>query len=181
MSRKKIIIIVLVFVFILTIGLIIFNTVKVNKDNDRVMSDIREVYSKLEKDINSYNNVRSDLVSTVNSYYSSEMDKYYDKFVNILEKEGKLLDDINKKVNKLDDLCLDRLFKDSEINNICNKYKVYYETLNNIYVNDIVKVNMIVDSYNLDYNDNLVEYSSDREYIDYNKDNLFLERVDSNE
>ena len=178
MSKKKIIIISLIVISILGIGLVIFNSVRVSKNNEIVMNDIREGYNKLEKDIKSYNDVRSNLVNTVNSYYSSEMNEYYDKFVNILNSEKKLLGDIEKKVNKLDKLCLDRLFKKSEVNNMCGKYKVYYETLNNIYINDINDVNNIIVNYNNEYNGELVEFSSDREYVDYNEDGIFLERED---
>ena len=85
---------------------------------------------------------------------------------------------INKKVNKLDNLCLNRLFKDGVVNNICSNYKVYYETLNNIYVNDVNDVNNIIVSYNSEYDRGLEVYSVDREYIDYNKDGVFLERDD---
>ena len=53
MSKKKIIIISLIVISILGIGLVIFNSVRVSKNNEIVMNDIREGYNKLEKDIKS--------------------------------------------------------------------------------------------------------------------------------
>ena len=73
--------------------------------------------------------------------------------------------------------------KEVEVNNICNDYKEYYETIVNVYFNDINKVNGFIDSYNSEYSKNLERYNSDlvTDYIDYNKDGKYLERVDSNE
>ena len=106
--------------------------------------------------------------------------EYYDGFITFLSDEEKLLKDIYGEVEKLDDFCLDRLFKDSEVNNICGNYKGYYETVYNVYVNDINRVNEIINSYNQEYNENLEVYSSrlGSDYIDYNGDGVFLERED---
>ena len=181
MNKKKILFIIIGLIILLLVGGGIFSIIK-NKDADKlVINDINNNYDKLESDIVSYNGTRSKLIELLDGYFSIYLERDYDKFIDILRDEKDLLDDILEKVDKLDDLCLDRLFKDKDINDICNNYKVYYETVYNVYVNDVNKINEYIVEYNNQNNKNLDPYSSvDINYIDYDKDGIYLEKEDSN-
>lgn len=181
--NKKIIIVIVVLICLFGTFFVLFNSLNNSKLDEKVMTDIRNSYDNIEKDISSYNSVRSDLVKIINNYYSSNLENDYDSFINNLKKEELLLNNIYKEVKILDDLCLDRLFKDSSINKICSDYKVYYETVVNVYMNDINRVNGFINSYNSNYNKNIVLYKSSlvSDYIDYNNDGNYLEREDINE
>jgi len=180
-DKRKIFFIVGLIVIILLIVGIVFKIVKSNNANEKVMNDINTSYGVIEDDISSYNEVRNNLIKVMDGYYSINLGRDYNKFIYILGKEEELLSSILKEVEKLDDLCLDRLFKKKEINNICDNYKVYYETVYNVHINDVNKINGYIDSYNNQNNEKLDGYSSNNtDYIDYDGNGIFLEREDSN-
>lgn len=181
MNKKKILFIIIGLIILLLVGGGIFSIIK-NKDADKlVINDINNSYDKLESSIVSYNGTRSKLIELLDGYFSIYLERDYDKFIEILGDEKDLLDNILKEVEKLDNLCLDRLFKDKDVNDICNNYKAYYETVYNVYVNDVNKINEYIVEYNNQNNKNLDTYSSvEINYIDYDKDGIYLEKEDSN-
>lgn len=182
MKMKRFVLILGIVIIVLVGVVVLVNSFRGN-DDDVVMSDIRDNYEDIEEDISSYNEARNRLISVTDNYYSSNLEKDYDKFVDCLGDEEELLDSIYEEVLDLDKLCLDRLFRDKDVNKICSDYKVYYETVFNVFVNDVNKFNVFVDDYNGQYGKSLVKYSSSLggEYIDYNGDGIYLESEDSDE
>lgn len=182
MKNKKLVLIIVIFLVLILGGLFCYKFILDSNDNDSVMSDIKTNYNKIEDNINSYNGIRDDLILVMKNYYFDNLENDYSKFLDKLKEIDKILNSINKKVNKLDELCVDRLFKDSNVNNMCDNYKKYYETLVNVYMNDINKVNKFISDYNTLYNKDFELYSSSlvKDYIDYNDDGVYLEREDNN-
>ena len=76
-----------------------------------------------------------------------------------------MVDEIYKNSNKLDKLCEDMYYPDSNVNSICNNYKVIYEQVNNYFVLDIEL-----------YNDNVKKYN---EYIKGVDPNLIIKQYDT--
>ena len=83
-----------------------------------------------------------------------------------------------KNVKILDKNCKNNIFNDSIINNICNTYKLTYEQIINVYVNDIENFNNLVDTYNNETKLNLKKFTSSNvdKYIDYNKDGKYEDK-----
>lgn len=182
MKNKKLILVIVIVLVLMVGGLFCYKFILDSNDNNSVMEDIKASYNKIEDDIDSYNSVRDDLILVMKNYYSDNLEGDYSKFLDNLKEIDKILSGIDENVNKLDKLCLDRLFKEVEVNNMCADYKKYYETLVNVYMNDINKVNKFINDYNTLYNKDFELYTSSlvKDYIDYNNDGIYLEREDNN-
>ena len=94
MSKKKIVIILVIFVALVLGGIGIFKVINNNDDNDKVMSDIRKSYVVVKREINSYNNTRDGLIKLMNNFYSSKLEEDYDKFMTSLNDEEELVSNI---------------------------------------------------------------------------------------
>ena len=177
-NKKVLIITFVVIILIIPIVMILKN---IKDDNDllsKIMNEITTSSSVLEDNIKIYNQNRDKLVSSLNGYYSDMLANDYDKYINILKDQENIIKAIYSNVEALADNCGDRLFSKKEVNNICNNFEDYYETVVNVYIDDETKVNELIKSYNKNTNKNLVEYHSDKitDYIDYNKDGEYLGR-----
>ena len=112
---------------------------------------------------------------SISNTYIEKLNEKYEIIINNLKEEENIIKEIEKKVKKLDTSC-HNTFNNKDVNKICNNYKKYYETIINIFVNDVKDVNDIVKKYNENNTDKLEEYQTNYNYIDYNKDGKYLER-----
>ena len=95
---------------------------------------------------------------------------------NKLSNYENLVDELDKSVIKLDKLCKDVYYPDSSTNSKCLNYKNIYEQANNYFVSDINTYNKNLNSCNeLVTDSNLImkEYSTNKNYIDYNGDKKY--------
>ena len=143
---------------------------KVNKR----MHDVTDTYKEFTINVKLFNEERDILHKTTlsNTYY----DVFYtnDKGIkNSISNYEAMLDEINKKVVSLDNLCADVYYVDKDINNNCKTYKEVYEKVNNIFINDVKDYNNNVYKYNQHNEKQLGAYETKKKYIDYNKDNKF--------
>lgn len=85
-----------------------------------------------------------------------------------------IVDDVIKYVSTMDSLCDDVYYPDSEVNNICSNYKLVYEQVVNYFMDDIILYNTAINKLIVSGNfGSLIEYKTDKEYIDYNGDRVF--------
>ncbi len=89
-----------------------------------------------------------------------------------------MVDEITKQVKQLDKLCRDVYYPDSSVNNKCNNYQLIYEQVVNYFLSDINVYNENIKKFN-EYQKSinsvvvLEEYSTNKKFIDYNKDKQF--------
>lgn len=89
-----------------------------------------------------------------------------------------IVDGIDKQVKTMNSLCKDVYYPDSSVNSKCSDYKLVYEQVINYFVKDISVYNDTIKTFNEQQvaagsTLALVEYTTDRVYIDYNKDGAF--------
>ena len=175
-SKKKIIVIGSIIITIVVIAII--TIIIVNKKNNQKRKDnIESAYQGLVKNVERYNNIREDAKLIINEFYYSTIEDEYDNDIKLFDDYSKILKDIKENINVLDNNC-----KIGLNDKACNKYKITYEKLVNIYINDVNNFNKKLTLYNEEElsENKLEQYSSIyKEYIDYNKDNKY-EEVDNN-
>lgn len=175
-SKKKIIVIGSIIIAIVVIAII--TIIIINKKNIQERKDnIENAYQKLIKNVERYNNIREDVKLIINEFYYNKIEDEYDNDIKLFDDYSSILEDIKKDIDILDNNC-----KNGLNDKVCNKYKITYEKLVNIYINDVNNFNKKLALYNEEgLSENILEqYSSIyNEYIDYNKDNKY-EEVDNN-
>ena len=96
------------------------------------------------------------------------------KVNNKLSNYENLVDELDSNVLKLNKLCDDVYYPDSNTNNKCSNYKVIYEQVVNYLVSDIANYNKNVKQCNKSITDNKISiYKTNKKYIDYNNDKKY--------
>ena len=143
------------------------------------MGDVSNTFEEFSTEVSLYEEQRDLLYTEVlsNLYYDSLF--VQDKIVkNRLSNYEAIVDEISKKNNTLDKLCSDVYYPDSVVNNKCSNYKSIYEQVVNYFVTDIKFYNKNITKYN-EYvknsgSTNTVSlYKTNKDYIDYNGDNVY--------
>lgn len=132
-----------------------------------------------------------ELFSTNTSIFEEFRNQLYDNYLNTIyietmyqndiELKNKLLqyekivDELQKNTEKMDNLCKNVYYPDGEANNKCINYQGIYEQVVNYFVTDIHLYNNYVQKYNTSLENDLVidEYETKKEYIDYNHDKKY--------
>ena len=184
MKSSKIIVIVIVVLGIF-LGLVSFFVNSLKKDQletKKIMNMIVKEYDLFEDQVLTFNDVRDQVYIVVfqDTYYDSLKDSY-EKFNNTMQELEKNVDQVVDQSLKLKSHC-DTYYSDSSINNKCSTFKQLYEEVMNSFVNDVEKYNELLDDYN-DYlkenghtDEGLLEYKTDKKYIDFNKDKEYSGR-----
>lgn len=179
-KNKIIYFIIIILIFFISSGIMIFikNIKKDSKENDNIMEEIKTTYQLLENNITTYNEIRTNLATTLDNYYTDNLETDHPNFISLLTKEEDIAITIHQNIEKLAKNCQDRIFTQKEINTICSNYPEYYEQIINVFINDKEQVNAIIKSYNETNNQSLEEYHPKQitDYIDYNNDGKYLER-----
>lgn len=177
-NEKKSIKIVIIFgILILIIGLIsilIANIMKEKKESTKNMEIIEYNYTELIANVSEYNQIRSDLSNKLNNFIYDNYLSEHESYVELLTKYNNNIKEIDKNISNINERC-NVIYKDLSINKICDSYQITYEKLINLYVADLINYNNKITSYN-EYNDgediSLFELVH-KDYIDYNKDNVY--------
>ena len=116
--------------------------------------------------------------SVLSSVYFDTMYKEDEVIKNKLSNYENLVDELDKNVKKLDGLCDNVYYPESDTNTKCSNYKSIYEQVINYFVTDIKLYNKNVNKYNKYQNSkntklSIQKYSTKRIYIDYNNDGKF--------
>lgn len=174
------IIIVALLLSLMALTMLLKNIKKDSEKNNNTMQEIKTTYQQLETNISTYNEIRNTLVTNLENYYTKNLTIDYPKFIDYLTKEENIVIEIKTNIDQLEQNCKDRIFKEKEVNTICNTYKEYYEKVVNIFINDQKQINYIINTYNETEKQSLEVFQPTqiKDYIDYNKDGKYLERED---
>lgn len=181
-KETKIIIVGLgVFLVVLFIIILVSNISKERKELENNMNIIKENYNELSTNVTIYNEIRTDLLEKLNNFTYESFPEEETTYTEILTKYNENIKKIDANVMKINDLC-NVIYKDININKICDNYKLTYEKLINLYVADLTNYNNKVTSYN-EYKEteNALFELIHKDYIDYNQDKIYEGKDENNE
>lgn len=183
MKKKILIIVVLVF---FVVGALAFAFKRVIADvsyTNEVIKELTDLDAKNNVVFDQYNSVRENLSSMMQSTYVDELDTNYKKIVELLEQENEYIIQVRNNTLKLDKCCKGKTYSNSSANEICLNYQKYYEQMVNVFVNDTIYVNRMIQSYQENHDDLLKKYESleFKDYIDYDKNGIYEGKGESNE
>ena len=156
-----------------------------NKDKQEMLESgnlIKEAYDNVKKEVENYNNIRIDIAKLTDNFYYSTIVDVYDDNLEKFNTYDSIINDITKQITVIDSKC-GQLYNEKEVNDICNIYKKDYETIVNVFINDINSYNNKLSSYNDDEEGNLELFKSNyiSDYVDYNGDGIYLKKDGINE
>jgi len=182
MKNKKMFVLVGVLVAMLVVvTFITIFIINLNKDKE-IMDENQNIinfsYNNLKNEVSNYNELRNDVLQFINNFYFNTIADDYSNNVEILNKYNTSLGKITSEVKVLDDKC-NVIYKDKDINTICTNYKTDYETIANLFMNDINNYNNKLSMYNNESEEKFALFKSDyiSDYIDYNNDNKYEQKV----
>ena len=142
---------------------------------NQTISEITDLGSKNNSLFMEYNTTRSSLNAIVQHTYVDEMATKNDQIIELLNQEKAHIIRVRDNTLRLDKYCKGKMYSVSSVNEICFNYQKYYEQMVNVFVNDVMYVNRMIQSYQEHHDDSLKKYESleFKDYIDYNKDGVF--------
>jgi len=181
MKKKKIIITIIIVILIITfITIYIININKSRKEMQNNSEIVKTNYEKLTSYVKTYNEIRTKYTNlSSNFFYETYKDKH-NEYVSLLTEYNNIIEKIDNSIDNIDIRC-NVIYNDKSINSICSNYKVTYEKLINLYINDLTDYNQKLSGYNDYKKDNIEEFNMiHTEYLDYNLDKIY-EGKDNNE
>ena len=184
--NKKWLSVILVIIVILIIFFVVKFVFDLNKEKEmteEIVSLINSSYQKLQSNVSEYNKYRSLVSDSLSSYYQDSFGDEYDEIVNEFKEYDKVISNISNNIDVIRDNCGDKIFADSDVNDICNSYKSSYEEIINVYVNDINNFNKFVNTYNNETGNSFSNFKSSviDNYIDYDNDGEYRGMEDNEE
>ncbi len=185
-SKKNILIIWgVIVILIVLLALIIIFIKKLNEDKKEMENNevlINSYYDNLKKEAEEYNQIRKEISLFINDFYYETVKEDYENQIESFKKYDDEILEITDIIKELDKKCKINYTKEI-IQNKCNSYKKDYETMVNVFLNDINNYNKKLDGYNKERGENLDLFKSSTvlNYIDYDEDGIYLEKDDSNE
>lgn len=175
----KLLIIMILFILGIVMTIIAFGmSTVVNKDSilEKNKKDIIDEFTKLTVITGNNNDIRNELITKLDTYTNETYPQEHEKYLELLNKYQEnyktivtYTDDIEKKCKKK--------IEDSRVNIMCKSYRMLYEESTNTYVMIFTKYNNNIKNYNETASTPYNEFEMiKKEYIDYNKDNIFLGR-----
>lgn len=183
MSLRKVAYVLMTFSFILIVsGSVSSFLLGLKNDKEETykrMDVVSDSFESFSTNVSAFEDMRDELYNSVlsNVYYDSlyNDDAYIKERLSNYEN---LVDELQKNTTKLDKLCNDVYYPESDINNKCVNYKSIYEQVVNYFVTDINTYNQNIVNYN-NYQASLgsglllKSYDSSKKFIDYNNDGSY--------
>lgn len=170
--------VIVLFIILLLIGGVSFFAINIKKEQEVMNSNMKEIknsYELLNENVNDYNSIRNEISVKLASFFYDSYLKEKSSYDDIFTRYNTTISEIDKNIINIDKYC-DVLYKDSNVNKICNSYKNLYEKLVNIYVSDLNNYNQKIIGYNEYKKDNIPLFTMiHSDYIDYNDDGEYLE------
>lgn len=177
MKKKKLdkfkLLMILGGIFLIGLVILVFSIISDKRSEKNNIEIIESNYQEIVNEVSNYNDVRSEYVELLRGFYLSTYQDDHDKYIDILNRYNDVMKKIDRTVLNLEEPC-QKLYKDGDINKICQSYGKTYEKLVNLYVSDLEKYNDNINKYN-DYYDKDIELYEmvHKEYIDYNNDLVY--------
>lgn len=184
MKKKKLdkfkLLMILGGIFLIGIVILVFSIISDKRSEKNNIKIIESNYQEIVNEVSNYNDVRSEYILLLQDFYLSTYQNDHDKYIDILDRYDSVMKKLDEIVLNLEEPC-QKLYKDGDINKICQSYGKTYEKLVNLYVSDINKYNDNINMYNDYYNEDIDKREMiHKEYIDYN-DDLVYEGIGSHE
>lgn len=185
LNKGNIIIICIIsFFVIITIGVIIFLTsfIKDKEQSEKIVKNIKKEYQVFSESSNNFSKERAEFYSLVNEYFLlEEVNANMDTITTFINEYETLITTINDDSSYLLEYC-EYKYADYSAENRCNLFKQGYEAIMNYYLTDINVYNNFVNTYDNYLNENELEYDKlnlidlkyYKEYIDYDNDGYYL-------
>lgn len=136
------------------------------------MGIIKDNYNELSIVVDEYNQIRTELSSKLNNFIYENNSKEQEEYIELLTKYNNIKN-IDKNIDNINSRCT-TIYKDSDVNKICDTYKVLYKKLINLYVSDLTNYNNKIASYNEYKNKEISLFQLIHDnYINYNKDEVY--------
>ena len=190
MKLKNVSFLLMIISFVMIFsGCVSMFIISLREDRSLVLGRMNDVYNSFEE------------FTTSVSLYEDQRDLLYEKYLstlyydtmasqdtlvkNSLSNYEAIVDNIEKQKKVLDALCNDVYYPDSRVNNKCSNYKIIFEQVNNLFVNDINYYNKNIAKYNLyaksvNSDKFIASYETKKKYIDCNNDGRFESKEDTN-
>ena len=182
--KKKILIIVFIGLFVVGALFFVFKRILADVSyTNEVIAELTDLDEKNNTIFEQYNSVRENLSSMMQSTYVDELDTNYKKIIELLEQENEYVIQVRDNTLRLDKYCKGKTYSNSSANEICLNYQKYYEQMVNVFINDTIYVNRMIQSYQENHDDLLKKYESleFKDYIDYDKNGIYEGKGESNE
>ena len=176
------VLILTVSIVLLIAGGVSFFVISLKQDREETqkrMVVVNEAYEDFNNSVSTFELERDNLytVGLGNIYYDTLANDDVALKTKLISFES-IVDEIGKKVKKVNDLCTDVYYPDSSVNSKCSNYKSIYEQVINYFVSDVELYNNTIKTYNqqqtaVGSTALLEEYKTTKKYIDYNKDKEF--------
>jgi len=182
-QRKIAFIMILVSIVMISSGLVSSLVLGLKEDRQltrKRMDEVKLEYEDYSTMISLFEEKRDNLYGTVfNNLTFDTMFANNKIMFNEVSNYEAMVDEIRKNTNKMDKLCLDVYYPDSNINSICNNYRTIFEQVNNYFVIDITEFNKNIDKYNtyvMGVDPNLVikKYETKKKMIDFDDDGVII-------
>lgn len=178
MNMKKVSFIVLVIGSVLIVsGCFSLYLQGLREDKKQILNRIDDVGDEFEvfsANTSIFEEYRDNLYGEVLEGVVCDTLKNNDKDIkNRLSNYENLVDELKTNVSKLDKLCTDVYYPDSNTNSKCSNYKVIYEQVVNYFVSDINVYNKNIKECNKGTDANVSTYKTKKKYIDYNNDKKY--------
>ncbi len=182
-QRKIAFIMILVSIVMISSGLVSSLIVGLKEDKQltrKRMDEVKLEYEDYSTMISLFEEKRDGLYGSVfnNLTYETMFANNKVMFNEVSNYEA-MVDEIKKNTNKMDKLCMDVYYPDSNVNSICNNYRTIFEQVNNYFVIDITEFNKNIDKYNtyvigLDPNLVIKKYETKKKMIDFDDDGVIV-------
>ena len=188
MSKKKkniliIISIIILIITTITIGIYIFlsNIQKDKQKTEQNIQNIKNTYETFKNKIDTFDEKRQNVMQALSQgFYFETAEQTSLEWNKLFVEYDECVINIKQEIEQLDNLC-NTVYLDNDINTKCQVYKKNYEIMVNTLINDIDTYNTKLEEYNT-WTDSNTQYNKValftskeyKEYIDYDKDNIYL-------
>lgn len=142
------------------------------------MNDVNNTFEVFSTNVTIFESTREELYKNFTNLYYDTMYQQDKEMKNQLSNYEQLVDELTKNTEELNVLCTKMYYPDDVANTRCRNYKDIYEQVMNYFVSDMEFYNSKITKYN-EYQGSkgtlfrLREYTTDKDYVDYNQDSQF--------
>lgn len=150
-KNKIIIIIIVVIVLLLGIAFGIYKVIdSVQKDNLKVqqqMEEINNYYDSLNENAQLFNDKKEEYDKLMDEMYYTTVPKNNAAVLKVLNEYDAIIGKIMEDGKNLENRCT-IYYRDTEVMQKCNSYKISYESAMTVFVADVKRYNNFVENYN---------------------------------
>lgn len=186
-ARKIGVLLLTISIMMIISGTVCTFVVSLKEDQKKTqerMLVVKDSFEEFNLSVTAYETARDTLYTETlsNLYYDSLMTD--DAVIKEkLSNYENIVDGVIKHVKTMDNLCKDVYYPDSDVNSKCSNYKLIYEQVANYFMEDIELYNSTIRTFNEQQVAAgsalaLIEYKTEKKYVDYNKDGVFEGKVE---